>query len=118
MHTTFVPPAHVAHVHLDGTTIDSWNAFHDQCAAVFGFPDFYGRNMNAWIDCLTYVREGDGMSRFSLGPDEALVIEIAGTREFNHRAPEVFDALTECAASVNLRHVEMGERPALHFVFR
>ena len=55
---------------LNGSKITDWKSFHDECAAVFGFPDFYGRNMNAWIDCLTYVREGDGMSRYELGPDE------------------------------------------------
>ena len=108
----------MAHARLDGTAIHDWDSFHDQCAAAFGFPAFYGRNMNAWIDCLTYVREGDGMSRFVLGPEETLVIELLGTQALNHRAPEIVDALVECAASVNERHVEMGEQPALHLLFR
>lgn len=63
---------------LNGDAIEDWDGFHDQCAAVFGFPDFYGRNMNAWIDCLTYVRNGDGMSRYVLGPEEPLIIEVLG----------------------------------------
>ena len=108
----------MAHVHLDGATIGDWNAFHDRCAAAFGFPAFYGRNMDAWIDCLTYVREGDGMSRFELGPEEPLVIEVTGAEAFNRRLPEVFDALVECAAFVNQRQVDAGERPALHLLFR
>jgi hypothetical protein len=78
----------VAHVRLDGAKMRHWDAFHDECAAAFGFPAFYGRNMNAWIDCLTYVREGDGMSRFELGPDEPLVIEVLGTAEFNRGPPK------------------------------
>lgn len=106
------------HVHLDGARMRTWDAFHDHCADVLGFPTFYGRNMHAWIDCLTYVREGDGMSRFELGPDEALVFEVLGAEEFNRRAPEIFDALVECAAFVNRRQVDAGERPALQFLFR
>jgi len=103
----------VAHAHLDGTAIGGWDAFHEQCAAVFGFPAFYGRNMNAWIDCLTYVRDGDGMSRFVLGPEEPLVIELSGAKTLKSQLPEIVDALVECTVAVNARHVEMGEQPAL-----
>lgn len=105
-------------VQLDGATIGDWRTFHDQCAAAFGFPAYYGRNMNAWIDCLTYIREGDGMSRFELGPEAPLVIEVLEAREFKRRAPDVFDALVECTAAVNQRHVAAGEVPALHLVLR
>jgi hypothetical protein len=41
--------------------ITYWDTFHDVFAAVLGFPEFYRRNMNAWIDCLTYADEDDGM---------------------------------------------------------
>jgi hypothetical protein len=58
---------------------------------VFGFPSFYDRNMDAWIDCLTYVRDGDGMSPFALGPTEPLVIEVLNTDAFKQHAPEIFD---------------------------
>jgi len=74
--------------------------------------------MNAWIDCLTYVREGDGMSRFVLGPTEPLVIDILETRAFNSQAPEILDALVECTASVNQRQFDAGEIPALYLLFR
>lgn len=108
----------MAEAQLDGGSIIDWDAFHDQCAAVFGFPDFYGRNMNAWIDCLTYIREGDGMSQYILGPDEPLVITVLDTETFNERVPDVVDALVECTAFVNQRHVGMGQKPALYLLFR
>lgn len=45
MQTTIVDiPAH---------EITDWDSFHDVFKRVFGFPDFYGRNMDAWIDCMT-----------------------------------------------------------------
>jgi hypothetical protein len=108
----------VAIAELNGHRIVDWDSFDDECAAVFGFPDFYGRNTNAWIDCLTYVRRGDGMSRYELGPDEPLVIHVAGVKEMRARAPEMLDALVDCVAFVNLRQIEMGEAPALHLVLR
>ena len=108
----------MAHAQLDGAAIRDWDAFHDQSAAAFGFPAFYGRNMNAWIDCLHYVREGDGMSRFELGPTEPLVIEVLETEAFKRQAPEIFDAFVECVALVNQQQAEAGELPGLHVVFR
>ena len=64
----------MAEVTLDTTRIHDWHSFHRVCAETFGFPDFYGQNMNAWIDCLTYIREGDGMSNFVLCDSEQLSI--------------------------------------------
>ena len=108
----------MAEAQLDGAAIKDWDSFHAQCAERFGFPAFYGNNMNAWIDCLTYVREGDGMSRFVLGATESLVIEVRDTEAFNRRAPDVFASFVECVACVNQRQAAAGELPALHVLFR
>ena len=107
----------MATVRLDTSWITDWNSFHTTCCEAFGFPEFYGMNMNAWIDCLTYLDEGDGMSRFHLAPDETLKIQVSDTKSFNSRVPEIFDALVECSASVNQRHVEAGKSPLLSLVF-
>ena len=93
----------MAKVRLETEGIIDWPSFHSKCKEVFGFPDFYGKNMDAWIDCLTYVRQGDGMSRFHLEQDEMLEIEVRDIRRFKERVPEIFDALVECSAFVNFR---------------
>ena len=42
---------------------------------LLGFPDFYGMNWDAMIDCLSYMRQPSaGMSSVALNDDEALVI--------------------------------------------
>jgi RNAse (barnase) inhibitor barstar len=41
-------------VSVDCSKTSNWNSFHDEFAVAFGFPDFYRKNMNAWIDCMTY----------------------------------------------------------------
>ena len=79
----------MADVTLSTAEIRNWETFHDICARDFRFPDFYGRNMNAWIDCLTYVREGDGMSRFFLQEDEYLYIYLPDFVTFSQREPEI-----------------------------
>ena len=42
-------------VKLDTRRITDWATFHTEFAEVFGFPAFYGRNMDAWIDCMAYL---------------------------------------------------------------
>jgi nitrous oxidase accessory protein NosD len=44
--------------------------------AAMGFPDSYGNTMDAWVDCLSYLRDDDSMSKFSLKPNEVLEIVI------------------------------------------
>ena len=90
-------------VSLDTKQISDWNSFHLLCKEAFGFPDFYGMNMDAWIDCLTYLDEEEEMSRFHLAKGEMLHIEISDTEDFNSRLPELFNALVECSAFVNRR---------------
>src|SRR5258705_6742759 len=99
----------MATVRLDTSKISNWDSFHTTCREAFGFPDLYGMNMNAWIDCLTYLDEGDGMSRFHLAPGEKLNIEITDTEMFSSRLPETFNALIHCTAFVNDRYVAAGK---------
>src|SRR5690349_1016643 len=98
---------------LDANAITDWDTFHSVCAAAFGFPDFYGRHMNAFVDCLTYVREGDGMSKFVLAPGEMLSIEISRADAFFERVPEIASALMSAVASINERQIEESKPPVI-----
>ncbi len=106
----------MAHVRLDGAAITDWPSFHAQCRDVFGFPDFYGNNMNAWIDCLSYLRDDDGMTKFRLAPDEMLEIEVDGSAALQQQAPEIAEALADCVEFINDRYADYGEKPALKLV--
>jgi RNAse (barnase) inhibitor barstar len=101
-------------VRLETAAIVDHETFHDVCAATFGFPAFYGRNMDAWIGCLTYL--DDGMSRFDLPRGEVLTIEVIDFEALRSRAPEVAKDLVECAGFVNERAAEMGDPPRLKLV--
>jgi len=47
----------MATVRLPTEQITDWRSSHEVCREVFGFPDFYGMNMDAWIDCMSYLPE-------------------------------------------------------------
>ncbi len=105
-------------VSLDGHRIADWGSFHDECRKAFGFPDFYGRNMDAWIDCLSGLRDGDDMTKFTLLPDEMVCIEVLHTDFLRRKAPEILEAVEECAAEVNERCIEHGQKPPLSLLLR
>ena len=74
----------------------------------------YGRNMNAWNDCMTYLDDpGSGMSSVTVEKGGLVVIRVENASSLKKRCPEQYDALVECAAFVNYRHVDVGEAPIL-----
>ena len=44
-------------VKIDCSLIKDWESFHQCFREGFGFPAFYGNNMNAWIDCMSSLDE-------------------------------------------------------------
>jgi len=103
-------------VTLDGRKLTDLHAFHRECELAFGLPEFYGRNISALIDCLSGVRDNDGMSRFALAPDEVLDIELHDASIVSHESPEVLAALEDSVDEVNFRHSERGKVPPLRLV--
>jgi hypothetical protein len=94
--------------------IADWDSFHRVFREVLGFPDFYGCNMNAWNDCMTYVDDPDsGLSAVTVSRGEVLTLRIDHAADFQRRCPEQYQALLECAAFVNYRRIDFGEPPVL-----
>lgn len=91
--------------------IRDWDSIHSVFEKAMGFPEFYGRNMNAWIDCLTYF--DDQMTRFTVADGNSLTLRIDNAADFQRRCPGQFQALIEDAAFVNFRRMEMGLSPVL-----
>ena len=103
----------MAEVHLPTDEINDWTSFHLICKQVFGFPDFYGMNLDAWVDCLSDLDEDYRMCRFLLDSNEVLTIDVDNSAEFKRRLPDVFEAMIESAAFVNERYVNDGKLPKL-----
>lgn len=108
----------MATVCLNGETITDWKTFHLQCQNAFGFPEFYGHNMDAWVDCLSYLRDDEGMSKFRLKPNEILQIEMTHAELLRLRVPDLLEELKFCIDGINERYEDYGEKPALVLVLR
>ncbi len=105
-------------VRLDTRRILDWESFHSVFAEVFGFPNFYGRNMNAWIDCMTSLdKPDDGMTSLHAPPGGVVVLELLHVGSFARRCPDVYAAVVECAAFVNHRKLEVGQKAVLALSF-
>ena len=90
-------------VAIDLTTVHDWDSFHDAFAHALGFPDFYGRNMNAWEDALSDLSKPGvvGMTRVQVPVGEDLVLQLQGATELAREHPELFGALVGSTAHVN-----------------
>lgn len=101
-------------VRIESSRITDWASFHDVFAETFGFPAFYGRNMDAWIDCMTSLdTPEDGMTAIHAPADRPLILLINNASSFERRCPDIHNALLSCAAFVNGRRIEIGEGPVL-----
>lgn len=105
-------------VTLDGATITDWDAFHAQSRQVFGFPEFYGNTMDAWIDCLSYLRDDDGMSSIRLAAGDVLQIDILHAGALRAAQPDMLEEVLYCIAGINERYEDYGETPALRVNLR
>ena len=98
--------------------IVDWDSFHAVCRAVLGFPEFYGRNMDAWIDCMVSVDDpASGMTQPYIAPGGLMGLAIADVDDFSRRCPEQYKALVECVAFVNQDRVWKSQTPVLALIF-
>lgn len=91
--------------------IRDWETFHDEFERAFGFPGWYGRNLNAWIDCMTNLDEAD--SDFKALPGEIVALDLSHAGELKRIAPEILNDILELAAFCNWRRIERGRPPLL-----
>ncbi len=102
------------YINIECDKITTWESFHDYFATKFGFPDFYGRNMNAWVDCMTSCDSPeDGLASIDLQLGEILVLQLKMVDLLIQKNQEIFEALIDSISFVNFRRIEVGEKPVL-----
>lgn len=94
----------MASVTLPLSKVSDWKTFHEVSSIAFGFPDYYGHNNNAWIDCLSYLDEEGGQTSFQLQAGEQLFVIASDYGDFARRCPELADGLNELVGYVNSRY--------------
>lgn len=94
------------HLKFDFSNIHDAQDFHEYSMKLFGFPEFYGKNMYAWIDCLRSIRDPeDGLSSFIIEKDEILVLNYYGYIDFMKRNKDLAISISYSIGFCNNAHV-------------
>jgi len=105
-------------VPIDARKITDEKSFHAVFAEAFGFPTYYGKNMNAWVDCMTSLDvPDDGMSKIHVEPGHVVIIQLDNVKDFAARCPKIYADLIECSSFVNWRRIDQGHEPVLALSF-
>jgi hypothetical protein len=108
----------MARAELNGAAIVDEAAFHAESRRAFGFPDSYPGTIDSWIDCLSYLRDDENMTRFRLKPDEVLEVVILDADKMRAQVPDLLEEISFCIGGINERYEDYGEKPALALVLR
>jgi hypothetical protein len=100
---------------LNGAAIASADDFHAQSREAFGFPEFYANSIDAWVDCLSYLRDEENMTRFRLKANEVLEVVI---NDSSKMPADLLEEITYCVGGINERYEDYGEKPALKLTLR
>jgi RNAse (barnase) inhibitor barstar len=101
---------------VDTSKIVDGPTFHATLASAMGFPLFYGRNMDAWIDCMSSLTDEHPLAAIRITEGEKLLLVVPAFESLAKRAPEVARAFLECTAEVNLRYGGRGEKARVALV--
>ncbi len=91
--------ARTQQVEIDGRSLTDWVAFHSVFAEKLGFPSYYGRNMNAWYDCLSSLP--DESTVLALSDGDSLRLDVSHFQDLRSRRPDLAKALVDGVATVN-----------------
>jgi len=101
-------------IKIDTNEITDWETFHNVFSKAFGFPDFYGRNMSAWIDCMSSLEcPEDGMTTVHTENGKTLILELENISSLAERNKDIYEAIIESSAFVNYRKLDVGEPAVL-----
>lgn len=106
LHLGLATPASHVVVTVDGAAMITADAMHAELARAFGFPDWYGHNLDALLDCLSSLDE-PGMSALALAPDATVTLAITAAAAIP--AP-LYHALLDVVAAANQRVGAAGPR--------
>ena len=103
---------------IDCRRITDWDSLHTVFADRLGLAAFYGRNMDAWIDCLTSVDDvAAGMSVVTVSPGNVLVLQLDNVKDLRISLPHLYAAIVEGSSFVNWRRIARGDEPVLSLSF-
>ena len=97
---------------VDFRQVQNLEEMHNALAKIFDFPDFYGKNVNALIDCWSSLRYPEnGMVGVSIDKDESLLLEVKAMSRLD---PIMMNHFVNAVEGVNERSMEeWGQQPLI-----
>lgn len=78
---------------IKGKRLKNWKTFHSEFRKEMNFPNYYGGNMDDWIDCVGEIT------------NQQTILQIENGKYLKENEPELFNAILECGAFVNFRKI-------------
>lgn len=85
---------------IDGNALTDWKAFHKVFKETLNFPEYYGNNMDAWIESMAEIKE-------------SLLISITDSETLKENQEEIYFTILECAALVNSIKLDEGDESVI-----
>lgn len=99
---------------IDSKGVDTADKMHTKLKHAFGFPDFYGANIHALIDCLGDIRYPEyGMSEVAIGENEVLNLTI---KNFPYENDIIINIFFLAIKYVNAKSIRNEESPSIHLI--
>lgn len=96
---------------LNFSSIKTIEELYDELAINLGFPDFFGRNVDAVIDCMFGVRyPEEGMTKVNISEDGYLSLNI---KNFSSADIKLKDLIVYIVEFVNYKYHFKGLEPAI-----
>ena len=96
---------------LDLSGVRNFDDFYKRISDLFGFPDFFGKNVHALIDCLFNLRYPDSrMTGFNISDSEYLIVEVFG---FSGLPQEIMETLAYAIEFANFKLICKNQLPAM-----
>ena len=88
---------------INGESIQDWDSSHDEFQMKLGFFEGYGRNMDAWIDCMSDLftnGEYKSLTKLNLNDGDTLVLVVQNSDQWKKQSPETYDEFIDCSVIV------------------
>ena len=107
-------------IRVNGDVLSGKDALHETFARLFRFPEYYGRNMDSWIDCMSdpnLLTDAAVHNESEAVVSDTITIKIENYGHLKEAAPQQWIDLIECSAFVNNRFIESGSNRRIALAF-
>ncbi len=84
---------------INGKSIQDWESFHNEFQTKLGFFEGYGRNMDAWIDCMSDMftnGEYKSLTKFDLNDGDTFTLVVRDSDQWKNQNPDTYTKFIDC----------------------